>query len=154
MDEAFTLEKKLRLSFLIFKDSKVYSFVNLFRLFRGCIWKKKLGFSFSSVSPIQICLYCKTWPLAWKTMMARKRYGNILSFMKVKVDSMTWRVLSYFYDPTYHCFTFLDYQLSPTLEEFAYLVESQSMIRFFSFDEKKNQSPALLGHLCMFQRSR
>lgn len=64
------MKKKLQLSFLIFMDSKVYSFVNLFRLFRGCLWKKKLGVSSSSVSPIQTCLYCKTWPLAWKIMMA------------------------------------------------------------------------------------
>ncbi|XP_050896899.1 uncharacterized protein LOC127103708 [Lathyrus oleraceus] len=52
----------------------------------------------------------------------RKRYGNILSLMKVKVDNMALRVLSHFYGPTYHCFTFSDYQLSPTLEEFAYIV--------------------------------
>lgn len=45
----------------------------------------------------------------------RKKYGNILSLMKVEVDSMALRVLSHFYDPTYHCFTFPDYQLSPTL---------------------------------------
>ncbi|XP_050909013.1 uncharacterized protein LOC127122769 [Lathyrus oleraceus] len=35
---------------------------------------------------------------------------------------MVLRVLSHFYDPTYHCFTFPDYPLSPTLEEFAYIV--------------------------------
>ncbi|XP_050897636.1 uncharacterized protein LOC127104494 [Lathyrus oleraceus] len=52
----------------------------------------------------------------------RKRYGNILSLMKVKVDSMALRVLSHFYDPTYHRFTFPDYQLSLTLEEFTYIM--------------------------------
>ncbi|XP_050897724.1 uncharacterized protein LOC127104587 [Lathyrus oleraceus] len=51
----------------------------------------------------------------------RKRNGNLLSLMKLKVDSMALSVLSYFYDPTYHCFTFLDYQLSLTLEEFTYI---------------------------------
>ncbi|XP_050889672.1 uncharacterized protein LOC127094960 [Lathyrus oleraceus] len=35
---------------------------------------------------------------------------------------MALRVLSHFYDPTYHCFTFLDYQLAPNLEEFAYIM--------------------------------
>lgn len=52
----------------------------------------------------------------------RKRFGNLLSLMKVKVDSIALRVLSHFYDPTYHCFTFSDYQLSQTLKEFAYIV--------------------------------
>lgn len=51
----------------------------------------------------------------------KNKFSNLLSFMKVKVDSMALRVLSYFYDPTYHCFTFPDYQLSLTLKEFAYI---------------------------------
>lgn len=54
-------------------------------------------------------------------MMVLGRGMAILSLMKVKVDSMALRVISHFYDPTYHCFTFPDYQFSPTLEEFAYV---------------------------------
>lgn len=49
------------------------------------------------------------------------KYGNLLSLIKVKVDSMALRVLSHFYGPTYHCFTFPDYQLSLTLKEFAHI---------------------------------
>jgi hypothetical protein len=33
------------------------------------------------------------------------------------------KTLVQFYDPLYHCFTFPDYQLVPTLEEYSYWVD-------------------------------
>ncbi|XP_006593206.1 uncharacterized protein [Glycine max] len=52
----------------------------------------------------------------------RKRYGNLLSILKTNVEEGILNTLVQFYDPLYHCFTFPDYQLVPTLEEYSYLV--------------------------------
>ena len=37
-------------------------------------------------------------------------------------DDRVLKTLVQLYDPRYHCFTFLDYQLVPTLEEYSYLM--------------------------------
>jgi hypothetical protein len=52
----------------------------------------------------------------------RKSYGRLLCLLKVKVEKGCLETLVQFYDPIYHCFTFPDYQLVPTLEEYSYLV--------------------------------
>ncbi|XP_050908885.1 uncharacterized protein LOC127122623 [Lathyrus oleraceus] len=75
----------------------------------------------------------------------RKRYGNILSLMKVKVDSMALRVVSHFYDPMYHCFTFPDYQLSPTLEEFAYIVRIPIRDKIIFIGGEKKPKSRIIG---------
>ena len=41
--------------------------------------------------------------------------------MKTKMKDGFLFTLVQFYDPLYHCFTFPDYQLVPTLEEYSYL---------------------------------
>jgi hypothetical protein len=46
-------------------------------------------------------------------------YGLILNLLHVEVDEMALTTLTQFYDPPLRCFTFQDFQLSPTLEEFA-----------------------------------
>jgi hypothetical protein len=52
----------------------------------------------------------------------RGRYGRLLSILKTDVEEGVLNTLVQFYDPLYHCFTFLDYQLVFTLEEYSYLV--------------------------------
>jgi len=52
----------------------------------------------------------------------RKRYGHLLSILKTDVDGGLLNTLVQFYDPLYHCFTFPDYQLAPTLEEYSHWV--------------------------------
>jgi hypothetical protein len=52
----------------------------------------------------------------------RDRYGRLLDLIKVKEDDGILETLVQFYDPTYHCFTFPDYQLVPTLEEYSYWI--------------------------------
>jgi hypothetical protein len=47
----------------------------------------------------------------------RERYGNLLTILNTSVEKGILETLVQFYDPLYHCFTFLDYQLLPTLEE-------------------------------------
>ncbi|KEH40866.1 hypothetical protein MTR_1g036610 [Medicago truncatula] len=52
----------------------------------------------------------------------RDRYGNLLDILKTKVDVMLLNTLVQFYDPIYHGFTFPDFQLFPTLEEYSHWV--------------------------------
>ncbi|KAI5443686.1 hypothetical protein KIW84_012368 [Lathyrus oleraceus] len=56
-------------------------------------------------------------PLGFKA-----RYGKLLPLLTTQVDEGLMGTLVQFYDPLYHCFTFPDFQLLPTLEEYAYLV--------------------------------
>ncbi|XP_058756893.1 uncharacterized protein LOC131630118 [Vicia villosa] len=49
----------------------------------------------------------------------RKTYGHILHMLTSRVDEWALYTLLQFYDPELRCFTFLDYQLAPTLEEYA-----------------------------------
>ncbi|KAI5446000.1 hypothetical protein KIW84_014008 [Lathyrus oleraceus] len=56
-------------------------------------------------------------PLGFKA-----RFGKLLPLLTIQVDERLMSVLVQFYDPLYRCFTFPDFQLLPTLEEYAYLV--------------------------------
>ncbi|KAI5391477.1 hypothetical protein KIW84_076336 [Lathyrus oleraceus] len=56
-------------------------------------------------------------PLGFKA-----RFGKLLPLLTTQVDEGLMGTLVQFYDPLYHCFSFLDFQLLPTLEEYAYLV--------------------------------
>ena len=51
----------------------------------------------------------------------RKKYGSIIPLMKLKMKEGFLLTLIQFYDPVYHFFTFPDYQLMPTLEEYSYM---------------------------------
>ncbi|KAI5408161.1 hypothetical protein KIW84_054123 [Lathyrus oleraceus] len=56
-------------------------------------------------------------PLGFKA-----RYGKLLPLLTTQVDEGLMSTLAQFYDPLYHCFSFPEFQLLPTLEEYAYLV--------------------------------
>ena len=47
-----------------------------------------------------------------------KNYGNLLLILNTPVDPMALITLFQFYDKELRCFTFQDYQLVPTLEEY------------------------------------
>ena len=51
-----------------------------------------------------------------------KRHGRLLSLVTSTPDEDTVKVLFQFFDPLHHCFTFPDYQLVPTMEEFSQLL--------------------------------
>ena len=51
-----------------------------------------------------------------------KNYGNLLLILNTPVDPVSLITLFQFYDKELRCFTFQDYQLVPTLEEYAYLL--------------------------------
>ena len=52
----------------------------------------------------------------------KQRHGKLLSMLSADVVEGLLSVLVQFYDPLYRCFTFPDYQLMPTLEEYAHLL--------------------------------
>ena len=52
-----------------------------------------------------------------------RRHGQLLSLVTSKFDEKMMSVLFHFFDPVHHCFTFPDYQLVPTLEEFSDLLD-------------------------------
>ncbi|XP_058775201.1 uncharacterized protein LOC131649457 [Vicia villosa] len=49
----------------------------------------------------------------------RKTYGHILHMLTSHIDEWALYTLLQFYDSVLRCFTFRDYQLAPTLEEYA-----------------------------------
>ncbi|XP_058757656.1 uncharacterized protein LOC131630929 [Vicia villosa] len=65
-------------------------------------------------------------------------YGNILSLLYSRVDEWALSTLLQFYDPDIRCFTFSDYQLAPTLEEYSYLlnIKIQHKVPFVCVPEK------------------
>jgi hypothetical protein len=74
----------------------------------------------------------------------RAQYGRLMGILKTKVGDGVLNTLVQFYDPLYHCFTFPDYQLMPTLEEYSYwfgLPVSDKLL--FSGSEKTPTSAAI-----------
>lgn len=75
-----------------------------------------------------------TVPLKFKTLQVEKliefrkeiksmykfvsKYGGILDLLDVKVNYSALAALAQYYDPPLRCFTFRDFQLTPTIEEF------------------------------------
>src|ERR1051325_8035279 len=51
-----------------------------------------------------------------------KRHGYLLDFVISGFEEDMMHFLFQYFDPKHHCFTFLDYQLVPTLEEFSKLL--------------------------------
>ena len=52
----------------------------------------------------------------------KKRYGTLLTVLNTNIDEGLLKTFVQFYDPVYRCFTFPDYQLVPTLEEYAHIL--------------------------------
>ncbi|KAI5426058.1 hypothetical protein KIW84_031764, partial [Lathyrus oleraceus] len=50
------------------------------------------------------------------------QYGDLLTLLRMIVDPVPLQTLLQFYDPELRCFTFQDYQLAPTLEEYSILL--------------------------------
>ncbi|XP_039687231.1 uncharacterized protein [Medicago truncatula] len=48
-----------------------------------------------------------------------KQHGNLMGVVKTDIDEGLLNAFVQFYDPGYHCFTFQDYQILPTLEEYS-----------------------------------
>src|SRR4051812_46504439 len=52
----------------------------------------------------------------------KEKYGKLLPLLNTNMVDGILPTLVQFYDPTYHCFTFPNYQLMPTLEEYSRLI--------------------------------
>ncbi|XP_050895263.1 uncharacterized protein LOC127101873 [Lathyrus oleraceus] len=52
----------------------------------------------------------------------KDRFGRLLFVLYTDVEDGLLCTLVHFYDPVYRCFTFPDYQLFPTMEEYPYLL--------------------------------
>ncbi|RDX93155.1 hypothetical protein CR513_24631, partial [Mucuna pruriens] len=57
----------------------------------------------------------------WQRAFERK-YENLLGLVSVEVQPTAFSTLSQYYDPPLRCFTFRDFQLAPTLEEYERLI--------------------------------
>ena len=51
-----------------------------------------------------------------------KQYEDLLSLLDAQVDDRALQTLLQFYDLELRCFTFQDYQLAPTLEEYSHIL--------------------------------
>ncbi|KAI5431320.1 hypothetical protein KIW84_035482 [Lathyrus oleraceus] len=79
---------------------------------------KKYSFRQPDLKELRNLTPCVLDPLGFKA-----RFGKLLFVLTTQVDEGLMSVLVQFYDPLYRCFTFPDFQLLPTLEEYAYLVD-------------------------------
>ncbi|XP_050916751.1 uncharacterized protein LOC127131910 [Lathyrus oleraceus] len=52
----------------------------------------------------------------------KETYGNLLGILNTEVNITVVHTLVQFYDPPLRCFTFQDYQLAPTLEEYSHIL--------------------------------
>ena len=67
----------------------------------------------------------------------KQRYGKLLSILSADMVEGLLSALVQFYDPLYHCFTFPDFQLVPTLEEYSHLlgIHVSSRVPFSGLEE-------------------
>ena len=62
-----------------------------------------------------------------------RKYGNLLSLMEVKVQLPAITALAQYYDSPLRCFTFQDFQLAPTIEEFEQQMTVNNSFRSLEF---------------------
>ncbi|XP_050916787.1 uncharacterized protein LOC127131953 [Lathyrus oleraceus] len=67
----------------------------------------------------------------------KKIYGNLLGILNTEVNTSVVHTLVQFYNPPMRCFTFQDYQLALTLEEYSHIlgVGIKNRVPFFSTKE-------------------
>jgi len=53
----------------------------------------------------------------------RKKFGNLLGLLEVEVQVPVLAALAQYYDPPLRCFTFSNFQLVPTIEEFEQILD-------------------------------
>ena len=71
-----------------------------------------------------------------------RKYGKVLELLRVNVQEEAISALVQYYDPPLRCFTFEDFQLAPTLEEYEQILD-------LSLEECKPYS--YLGHHASIQ---
>ncbi|KAI5418500.1 hypothetical protein KIW84_042937 [Lathyrus oleraceus] len=78
---------------------------------------KKYSFRYSDLKELRKLTSFVLDPLNFK-----QHHGKLLSILSADVVEGLLSVLGQFYDTLYRCFTFLDFQLVPTLEDYSHLL--------------------------------
>jgi len=53
----------------------------------------------------------------------RKKYGNLLGLLELEVQIPAITAVAHYYDSSLRCFTFQDFQLVPTIEEYEQILD-------------------------------
>ena len=104
-----------------FKGLKSLLFVNISSTFSLWILKKRNTREYSFKVP-KIDELMSVIPEIESPTDFQRKYGSIISLMKLRMKEGILPTLVQFYDLMYQCFIFHDYQLMPTLEEYSYLL--------------------------------
>src|ERR1044072_6962527 len=80
-------------------------------------YTKRYGFRIPDVGKLKELASLVEDPLDFK-----KHYGTLLTVLNTNVDEGLLKTFVQFYNPVYRCFAFPDYQLMPTLEEYAHIL--------------------------------
>jgi glutaminase len=68
-----------------------------------------------------------------------KKYRRIVEIMKVFVQNSAIKVLMYFWDAEYRCFTFENVKMCPPLKEYGLLTEFPKNLYKLYFHQKRNK---------------
>ena len=82
-----------------------------------------------------------------------KRYGRLLNLVTSSTNEDMMKVLFQFFDPLHHCFTFPDYQLVPTLEEFSQLFMIPILNQLTFNDTERDPKPEEIAQELHLQQS-
>ena len=82
-----------------------------------------------------------------------KRHGQLLSLVTPGFDEDMMSVLFQFFDPAHHCFTFPNYQLVPTMEEFSQLLGVPVLDQIPFIILKEDLNPEVIASALHLKRS-
>ena len=82
-----------------------------------------------------------------------EKHGRLLNLVIAKPDEEMLKVLFQFFDPLHHCFTFPDYQLVPTMEEFSQLLGIPILDKLPFSGMERHPKPEEIAKALSLQRS-
>ena len=82
-----------------------------------------------------------------------ERHGWLLNLVTSSIEEDMTKVFFQFFDPLHHCFTFPDYQLVPTMEEFSQLLKIPILNQLPFNDIIRDPGPEEIAQDLHLQRS-
>ena len=82
-----------------------------------------------------------------------ERHGRLLNLVTSNPNEEMLKVLFQFFDPLHHCFTFPDYQLVPTIEEFSPLLGVPILDQLPFNGMERDPKPEEISYAMSLQRS-
>ena len=82
-----------------------------------------------------------------------ERHGRLLNLVTSNTDEDMMKVIFQFFDPLHHCFTFPDYQLMPTLEEFSRVLRIPILNQLPFNGTERDPKPEEIAQALYLQRS-